>query len=230
MFFGGYLGGKPPKHGNNVIEIDQHVSQNRFPELAEVDAYWTALKGSRQMPARLELDPRGIEGALAHAFMLERIAPGVARIRLAGSHLNDLMGMEIRGMPVSALIAPEDRSVFSASLEQVFQGPTRLVADMSAERGLGKPRFDGRMLILPLTDEKNQVTRALGCLSTAGQIGRSPRRFQITAQRAHPLSGTVPLPRTAIRSNSFAEDARPFAPKIRPQRQKPVLRVVKTDE
>ena len=56
------------------------------------------------MPRRAEIDPRGIENALEYAFILERIAPGMARIRLAGIHLSDLMGMEVRGMPLTSFI------------------------------------------------------------------------------------------------------------------------------
>ncbi|MGH1356579.1 MAG: PAS domain-containing protein [Thalassovita sp.] len=239
MFFSGYLGNDGPKSSENVIEIGQHVSQNRFPELAEVEAYWTALKGSRQMPARLEIDPRGIEGALSHTFMIERIAPGVGRIRLAGSHLNDMMGMEIRGMPLTALIAPEHRARFADHLEQVFTAPARLFADLTAERAIGKPKCLGRMLLLPLTDEENRVTRALGCLSTFGEIGRAPRRFKMNTQRLQPLTGSVPLPRSTPRPTdqpnpAFAEPARPFdhtsATRLRTPGRKPSLRLIKSDD
>lgn len=235
MFFGGYLGGNAPKNSKNVIEIGQHVAQNRFPELVEVEAYWTALRGARQMPARLEIDPRGIEGALAQCFMLERIAPGVARIRLSGTHLNDLMGMEIRGMPLTALVAPEHRKRFSEHLEQVFRAPARLVMDLTAERALGKPKCLGRLLILPLTDTENRVTRALGCLSTYGQIGRAPRRFMVDRQSLHPLPGTVPLAQTRPPAEpSFAEPARPFdhaeLVNLRRPRRRPALRLIKSDD
>jgi hypothetical protein len=239
MFFSGYLGNDGPTSSDNVIEIGKHVAQNIFPELAEVEAYWTALKGSRQMPARLEIDPRGIEGALAHTFLIERIAPGIGRIRLAGSHLNDMMGMEIRGMPLTALIAPEHRARFSDHLEQVFTAPAQLVADLTAERAIGKPKCLGRMLILPLTDEENRVTRALGCLSTHGEIGRAPRRFRMTTQRLQPLTGSVPLPRSVPRhpqqpTPAFAEPARPFdharSGLLRRNGHKPMLRLIKSED
>lgn len=234
MFFGGHQGGNASNNSGNIIEIGQHVAQNRFPELAEVEAYWTALKGTRQMPGRIEIDPRGIEGALTNSFMLERIAPGVARIRLAGSHLNDLMGMEIRGMPLTALVAPEHRKRFSEQLEQVFRTPARLVMDLKGERALGKPKCLGRLLILPLTDTENRVTRAIGCLSTHGQIGRAPRRFTVIGQRLYPLPGSVALPQTSLRPEpSFAEPARAFdhaeRTPLRPRRR-PALRLIKSED
>ncbi|MEZ5675371.1 PAS domain-containing protein [Thalassovita litoralis] len=212
MVFGGNKThrGRGP-FGGNVIGIGAHLMQGGFPQISEVEAYWTALKGSRQVPERLEIDPRGIEGALSHAFLVERIAPGIARLRLAGSHLNDLMGMDVRGMPLSALIAPQNRGRFADYLEQVFSAPARLIMDLSAERALGKPKCQARLIILPLTDRDNRITQALGCLCTQGCIGRAPRRFVMAAQNLHPLSGAVPLPRaTPNQIYSMAEPPQPF--------------------
>ena len=69
----------------------------------------------RAVPMRSDVDPRGIERSLEHAFILERIAPQMARFRLAGMHLTDLMGMEVRGMPTTALFAPAARAALPTS-------------------------------------------------------------------------------------------------------------------
>ncbi len=181
--------------GDNVVELGGLNARHRYPEISQTEAYWNALRGARLVPGRLEIDPRGIEGALANAFVVERIAPGVARLRLAGSHVTDLMGMDVRGMPLCALIAPEHRARFAGYLDEVFCAPARLVMDLGAERALGKPRCEGRMVLLPLTDSENRITRALGVLCTRGAIGRTPRRFTMQAQRLVPLTGPQPLPR-----------------------------------
>ncbi len=107
----------------NVRNMTQNVSQNGFAPLAQVEAYWEALRGSRLMPNRADIDPRGIEQALEYSFIVERIAPGIARLRIAGSHLSDLMGMEVRGMPLTAFIAPGSRRQVSDTLEEVFETP-----------------------------------------------------------------------------------------------------------
>ncbi|WP_319823689.1 PAS domain-containing protein [Thalassovita sp.] len=186
MFFSGDAGG-------NVVDIGGRLARGRYPEIVEVEAYWNALRGSRLVPGRLEIDPRGIEGALACAFIVERIAPGVARVRLAGSQVNDLMGMDLRGMPLSALIAPQHRKRCADYLDELFCAPARLTMDLSAERALGKPRCDGRMVLLPLTDGENRITRALGVLPITGAVGRAPRRFTLQAQRLAPLTGATLL-------------------------------------
>jgi hypothetical protein len=69
--------------------------------IAELRAYWEALREGEMLPRRDRVDPRGIAGALEHSFLIERIAPGVARFRISGMVFNDLMGMDIRGMPMS---------------------------------------------------------------------------------------------------------------------------------
>ncbi|NCU21311.1 PAS domain-containing protein, partial [Candidatus Falkowbacteria bacterium] len=89
--------------------------------LADLRSYWEALRQGRPVPARAEVDPRGIERALDYTFLLERIAPGMGRFRLAGMHLNDLMGMEVRGMPLSTFFAPLSRKPAAELLEGRLQ-------------------------------------------------------------------------------------------------------------
>ncbi len=82
--------------GRNIIPLFGTRSKTLFSQINEVEAYWYGLRSGRVVPFRSEIDPRGIERALPYTFILERIAPGLARFRLAGSHLNDLLGMSAR--------------------------------------------------------------------------------------------------------------------------------------
>ncbi len=145
--------------------------------LREIESYWEALREDRDMPIRAEVDPRGIQRALRHAFILERMAPGMARIRVGGSLLTDVMGMDVRGMPISSLIGTAARDSFRLVLEDVFRGPARARLSLSGERGMGRPALKGEMLLLPLRSSKGDVTRVLGGLEIEGQIGTRPRRF-----------------------------------------------------
>lgn len=182
-FFGGGRDVSPTTHGQRTTA----GVPLRFAMINEVRAYWEALRDGGNMPLRAQINPRGIEGALEGAFILERIAPGVARFRLAGMHLVDLMGMEVRGMPLSALFDPPGRNALAIGLEQVFAAPAVLELRLAAERGIGKPELCGRMLLLPLRDDGGQTRLALGCLATEGEIGRKPRRFHITTSTLQPL-------------------------------------------
>ncbi|MGH1459152.1 MAG: PAS domain-containing protein [Paracoccaceae bacterium] len=173
----------------NIISMARFQNDLRFPVIAEVEAYWNGLRGTRLMPRRSEIDPRGIERALEFAFILERIAPGIARLRIAGSHLTELMGMEVRGMPISALFTPAARKTISEKMEDVFDGPSIVELDVVAEGGIGKPAIEGRLLLLPLKSDLGDVTRILGCFATRGSVGRTPRRFDITGTRTRAIGG-----------------------------------------
>ncbi len=209
----------------------------RFPVINEVHAYWEALRNGRPLPLRSEIDPRGIERALENAFVLERIAPGMARFRLAGMHLNDLMGMEVRGMPLTAFFTPKAREDMTRVLEAVFSGPEIVELTLTAELGIGKPAIDGKLLILPLRSDLGDVTRALGCFATVGAVGRSPRRFDIVSVKTTRIRGDETAAPQSARAQSAAEQggfneaSAAFAAAPAPENGKrPALRLVKTGE
>lgn len=184
----------------------------RFQVAGEVRGYWEGLRGGRGVPLRSAVDPRGIERALEYAFILERIAPSIARFRLAGMHLSDLMGMEVRGMPLTSFFTPKARPRVAALLEGVFQGPDVAELTLAGEGGFGKPDLQGKLLILPLKSDLGDVTRALGCLVADGQIGRAPRRFDIlsdSSTRIEDATKTAPQP-PRERAAGFAEPAAAF--------------------
>jgi hypothetical protein len=189
--------------------------------LQQLRGYWEALRTGTRLPARADIDPRGIAGALENAFLLERIAPGMAKFRLCGMGLHDIMGMEPAGMPLSILFDPLARDRLSTALEQVFAGPSALELWLEAERGIGKPALAGRMLILPLRDGAGEVRMALGGLVTSGAVGRQPRRFAIATLMAEHLPQKPMVPMLVP---EFAEAPAPYAP--RPAPGKPHLRLV----
>ncbi|OCX62278.1 PAS domain-containing protein [Thioclava sp. SK-1] len=201
-------------------EIDQKVVQMELPAkaaqiCAEMRAYWEALRMGRQVPARSDIDPRGIERALEYAFIIERVAPGMGRFRLAGMHLNDLMGMEVRGMPLTAMFAPKGRKKVAEATEAAFQNPAIVELDLVAETGIGKPPLKGKLLILPLKSDLGDISRALGCFVAEGaSMGRTPRRFEVAAARIMPIeTGKPTQTKEPVRPAQlgFAEDAPTFA-------------------
>lgn len=192
--------------------------------LAELRGYWEALCEGGRPPGRARIDPRGIAGALACAFLIERIAPGLARLRLAGMALNDLMGMEVRGMPLSALFLPEARMRLAAALEPVFAAPAILDARVEGETGWGRPALSARMLVLPLAGETGTLDTAIGAIALPADTGRAPRRLGLARAVHQRLEGgeVRPLP---IPAPALAEAPRPWrAPPGRSH-----LRLVKND-
>ncbi|WP_295042936.1 PAS domain-containing protein [uncultured Paracoccus sp.] len=155
--------------------------------LADVRAYWDSLRRGRAVPARSDIQPQGIHRALDYAFILERIAPGAARFRLAGQHLIDLMGMEVRGMAFCALANPSSRGRWSDVLESVFRAPQLAQMTLHAKAEYARPELSAQLLLLPLTSDLGDVTRALGCFIAAGQVGVAPRRFDLVSDEVMPI-------------------------------------------
>lgn len=212
--------------------------ETQFPAINQIEAYWEGLRSGRLVPQRSEIDPRGIERALEYTFILERIAPGLARFRLSGMHLNDLLGMEVRGMPFTSFFTPAARNRVTNVLESVFDGPQTAELTLAAERSIGKPPMDAKVILLPLRSDLGEITRVLGCLISLGPIGRAPRRFNVTQTMMKTLkAGHAPMdtptpelmgkPMPVIGGNNPV-----FIPakEERPEGKPPTLRLVTTDD
>jgi hypothetical protein len=238
--------------GSNVVSLMPRRNDMHFPALKTVEAYWDGLRNGRPVPARSEIDPRGMQSALEYAFILERIALGVARFRLAGMHLTDLMGMEVRGMPLTAMFVPESRAKISEALEAVFETPQITVITLKAERGIGRGVMDAQLLLCPLKSDLGDVNRVLGCLQSKGEIGRQPRRFEVVDVQSRPLLSDNPTEQSFATTPAgtpvpagFAEakkayddhaakdagknEAKPHASMPQRPKGKPVLRLIKAE-
>lgn len=188
-----------------------------FAALQGVRAYWQALRDGQALPRRDRIDPRGLASSLEHVFLAEQIAPGHARIRLAGMQVNDLLGMDLRGMPLTALLDPQSRARLTEALDVVFTGTSALALTLEAERGIGRPALEARMILLPLIGTQGEPNLALGCLCSRGEIGRTPRRLVISRLEREPLNARLV-------TMELAEAPAAYTPP--PPRGKPQLRLV----
>lgn len=136
-----------------------------FEGLAQVRAYWEGLRTATALPARAALDPRGLSGMLDRVFLAERIGKGLAQVRIAGSGLAEFAGMDVRGLPLSCLFAPESRHQLGLSLERAFDAPAVAELDLGSDRAAGGGLV-ARLLLLPLADEA-RAKRVLGAISFA---------------------------------------------------------------
>lgn len=178
-------------------DAESDVLMTNPTALAELEAYWHALPRQRGLakavPNRTDLDPAALGSLLENMFILERIAPGVARIRVAGRGIGKLIGVEPRGMPLTASFMPKARAAVAQHIEAVFRGPSIVEVSLESPRALGQPRLQGRLLLLPLTDEFGRVSRAVGLLVMSGRRGLGGRRFTITQDTAPRVQPVVAL-------------------------------------
>ena len=201
-----------------IIAMDRFDSGRSLSPIRQAEAYWTALLTGEGVPMRSQIDPRGLENILEYTFILERIAPGLARFRLAGSHLNNLAGMEVRGMPLTAFFEPSAREDVKYILDQVLTGPAVAELGLLSKGKLGRTSLQARMILLPLKSDLGDVSRILGVMVSDGTIGSTPRRFIVSDRRVNTISDLQQPPRPVQQqAEGFAEDQTTFkgAPHLR---------------
>jgi hypothetical protein len=196
---------------NNVTELKHYRKPMKNPILVELLDHWENLRGGRIAPMRSEIDPRQIENVLKHAFILERVADGEARIRIAGMELCALMGMEARAMPATAIIAPDCRTEFSAILRGLFTAPE--IVELTLETAApGQRALQADMLLLPMKNDLGEISRVLGCLVANGAPSNPPHRFAITSCKATRIVAPDYKPKHH-KIEGFAETPQRFTPK-----------------
>ena len=149
------------------------------PILQSLEAYWQALRHASQIPSRNDIQPRQIDDALPHTFILQRIAPGIARMRVAGQQLHDLLKMDARGMPIGTFFTPEARDELTQLVETAFTEPAIIALPLYAPGNIVRTPLTGTMLMLPLRDDNGQTSRILGAIVTEGNRGNRARKFGI---------------------------------------------------
>lgn len=199
-------------HDNNVLSLD--ARPKRYQQIDQIEGYWNKVRGNRLVPSRCEIDPRGLNGVLSNAFILERIAGGLARFRIAGSHLCEISGLELRQMPLSALFVPDSRNILSEAMEAVFDEPAVVRMQVISPSGFGREKMVGELILMPLRSDLGDVDRILGGLVFEGKVGRTPRRIEIVDQSRQSLTGYAgDTPVSTPISNSLNDyKEKPFKP------------------
>lgn len=230
MALGFFGNGKGRDGSADAAQADLEMTR----KLQEVRGYWESLRRGRDLPERADIDPRGISGALDGAFLLERIAPGTGRLRIAGMTFTDLLGMDARGMPLSAMFDPISRARLSILMEQCFQRPNIQTLTLGSDSGLGRPPMKGKMILLPLSGDGSRGEMVMGCLVVSGEVGRAPRRLVLESAATEPCTPTKPdlsSPTARVEAALTVQAAKvqqPFA--VKPTaHSRPYLRLVDLD-
>ncbi|WP_170424828.1 PAS domain-containing protein [Ruegeria arenilitoris] len=190
-----------------IVAMDRFDSGRSLSPIRQAEAYWTALLTGDGVPMRSQIDPRGLENILEYTFVLERIAPGLTRFRLAGSHLNKLAGMEVRGMPLTAFFEASARDRVKEVTEQVFNQPGIANLGLTSAGRMGRVQLQARMILLPLRSDLGDVSRILGVMVSDGAIGATPRRFTLSEDELRPVTEVqVPQSQPQGLETGFAED------------------------
>lgn len=162
-----------------LVPRRETVPQNveRAEALDMIATYWSNCAVGAELPNRRDIDPRGMTGVLEYSFMLEMIAGGLARFRIAGQHLCEIMGMDVRGMPFSSLFQPSARDEMAQILETCTRQRCRIDVPLEMARKVFMPNRPVKMVLLPLMGETGRVDRILGAMVSDGSTGGAPQRL-----------------------------------------------------
>ncbi len=164
---------------NTVTELFPRIPTHRDRVIIDLLSYWEQLRAGRMAPMRSEIDPRQINSALGHTFILETDRVGGIRFRLAGINICDLLGMELRGMPAHALIDPMFRESFDNALATMAEDPRKIELRLSGH-GIHHAHITARMVLLPMQGPDGKITRILGGIAVRSPLFDPPLRFEIT--------------------------------------------------
>jgi len=167
----------PYKHSATDVSKGDDVILTNPTALKELENYWASLPRSRGIPKRSDVNPMNMGTLLEDSFILERVAPTVARVRVAGRNIGKLIGIEPRGLPLTTFMEPQARRDIESLLEQAFIGSCIVEIPLIAVRADRQPKLQGKMLLLPLQDDYGRVSRLLGILVMSGRRGIGGRRF-----------------------------------------------------
>lgn len=170
-----------------ILSLDRRSGPGRqLSVLMALEAYWRGLGRDGHVPNHREVEPRNIGHCLRHCYMSTIVSPGLARIRFAGQELEQIFGMELRGMPMSALFDPGSRVRLHDALTRATAVPAIVELPLEAPQGLLRRGTPGRMSLLPLHDEVGQVTRILGAaVFDSRAVIRSPTQLSIPKDGAY---------------------------------------------
>lgn len=175
-------------------------------------AYWQGLRRGRVAPFRAEVDPRDMTCEARHLFIIEVLADGTQRFRLAGTGLIDTFSMELRGHSTRIIMEGRAQESFAA-----------LIAETLAEPGIGYARLSPaglhggdlwEMLLLPLRSENGTMDRVIGLMHQLAGMRRSerllPLRFTFEEMWIEPIEVTSTDEPAPIAQLGFAEEQKSF--------------------
>lgn len=172
-----------------VVQFDRALVKGRCQAEATVGAHWDSLRDGAVPPLRSQIRAAALGAHLDRVFLLQRIAPGHGRLRLSGGALNDILGMDLRGMPVSALFTGADRRDLAEALEDCWQRPSIVTITFQCNGSRG------HLTLWPMRSDLGDTSRALGCLSLDAATPAPLLRLHITRISHEPLT-TNDCPKT----------------------------------
>jgi len=158
-----------------------------FREQRLIFDYWQNCANVRSMPARSDIDPCKMRDFLPQISLIDiSTSMGDATIRLAGSRLREVYGIELTGMRLEEVEWGEKRTYWRDVYNKILARGTPLAGSVSAPLK-SREHLTLHWLRMPLSDDGVNVNKVL-CHDIAVPHGTHP--VNIDAGRTHRLAAT----------------------------------------
>ena len=125
--------------------------------------YWNSVRGNRQAPRRLEIEPGAIASLLPNVFILQRMEQAIYRFRLAGTHTCAYFATELRDKAFTSLWPHGEREAVDSLLRSIGEEGAGVVAGLEGRERSGRVApFE--LLLLPLATKPDRYDRVLGSM------------------------------------------------------------------
>lgn len=128
-----------------------------------VYAYWSRVRGGRDVPNRRDIEPADLRQFLPDLFILEPAPEPGTTFRLAGTRLCTLFGRELRAAGFQRLFAPDVRAQISRICANILAQRTPAALQVSAYGRSAQP-VPIEILLLPMTSHSSRADRIFGVL------------------------------------------------------------------
>lgn len=179
----------------SALVMSMYWFQMRHPTTQGLYNYWNFVRGERVAPARLELDPLGLDAFLRDAFILEFIEPTHYRVRIAGARVVSRLGGRLHDTNFLEWWSGNDAALIQQHLSQtVEQGQVTLLTAEGQQPGGGFLRGAAHdqlrtleIVMLPMTHTGVGIDRilcGLGCLDDDATVPKPVTNLTLGAAQA----------------------------------------------
>ena len=167
-------------------------------------SYWNKVRGNRTTPRRFEIEPGKIAAILPSTFILERIDAETYRFRLAGTHVCDMFGVELRGTNFLDGWSPRTGSPSSATSPRCRQAGRRRDHPYGSGARRRAPRRRSSCCCYRCGIPSRIIDRVLGAFSAARSpaLARRVAAHHQAHHRARTRSGRQAIPNFARRDRA----------------------------
>lgn len=147
--------------------------------------YWNTVRDGRIAPKRLEIDPSALSQILSQTMILEVVDGNNFPFRIAGTSICEFLGGEMRGCNFFELWGAVDRRHFRSAFDAALSSGAPVIASTTSHGPLSTS-YTSEIVLLPLYDHKDRLSRLLGCWSqdpsslASGQFQRRVDYHQLT--------------------------------------------------